>query len=145
MIDASKAGAGGNMISTAEDLGNWDKALYRNTPFTQETKDKMFSCPTPLTEYDPKKPQKYFTDGAGRHHPLSEGEYQKVRYGFGIHMAYLPNEQPQGYLWHMGRIRGFTSYISRIIPHELCILNLQNNDELPDEVQFHLQQIFFGE
>jgi CubicO group peptidase (beta-lactamase class C family) len=97
-IDPSVAMGSGNMVGTARDLYDWDRALARGN-VTQAAQDKLF---TPRVDVD-------FLPG--------------VRYGYGWMLRTGPYGREQA---HTGSIDGFRSYFIRYPSRDAVIIVLAN-------------------
>ena len=151
IMHLSKTYAAGAIISTVEDMGKWDIALYGTSLFSEKTKKMMFSCSNPAKIYnpDPKKPDLYTTDAKGRHHPRPGTEYKKAHYGFGIGISYtdIPGYNTRGdVLEHGGSFPGFSSHMARYPSSKHAIIILENNGNFLQaiEVKEELERILFA-
>ncbi|MEM7735451.1 MAG: serine hydrolase domain-containing protein [Deinococcota bacterium] len=97
-IDVSVAMGSGNIVGTARDLYDWDRALARGS-VTQAAQDKLFR---PYVDVD-------FLPG--------------VRYGYGWMLRNSPHGREQA---HPGGIDGFRSYFARYPGQNAVIIVLAN-------------------
>jgi CubicO group peptidase (beta-lactamase class C family) len=147
----SKPYAAGGMISTVDDLGKWDRALYGIDPLSDATKRLMLTCPTPVKAYDPRNAHLHyaFDKKTKRHHLLPNQQYREVRYGFGIVLEKRADIGHGNYgdiLFHDGALPGFSSWMARYIPSQRSVILLCNTEDTPmkEEVQWHLEDILFA-
>ena len=100
MLDASYCVGPGGMISTVEDLYQWDQALYFNRLFGKDLSIRMFT-------------------------PYSSGKYG---YGWFINKGKIPGMIDSVVIAdHAGSINGFGSYMARIMNDSIFVVVLKNH------------------
>ena len=101
-VDAAVPDAAGALVSTADDLLRWVRAVTHGQAITRESYQRMV---TP-SEVPPAAPT-------------------RDRYGFGVYVWQIRGETVIG---HTGQIPGFASVVAYVPEHDITIIALANDD-----------------
>lgn len=119
----------GSIYSTVEDIYKFDRALYGNSILNEASKKKMF--------YPYGYSIKQKTDTSS--HQYIDPLWNHLGYGCWID-TFLTHKR----IFTRGHNFGFKSTIFRFVDDNICIVVLQNNEELPDRVAEPLSAMMFG-
>jgi CubicO group peptidase (beta-lactamase class C family) len=124
----------GSIYSTVEDIYKYDRALYGNSILNESSKKKMFY------------PYGYGISQEKRKQDPSNTSPQNMdpiwlHLGYGVWVdTFLTHKR----IFTRGFVLGFKSTIYRFVDDNICIVVLQNNEEIPDAVAEPLAAIVFG-
>jgi CubicO group peptidase (beta-lactamase class C family) len=124
----------GSMYSTVEDIYRYDRALYGNTVLNEASKKKMF-YPYGYGISQEKRKQDPSNTSSQNMDPIW------LHLGYGVWVdTFLTHKR----IFSRGFVLGFKSTIYRFVDDNICIVVLQNNEELPDRIAEPISAMMFG-
>jgi CubicO group peptidase (beta-lactamase class C family) len=121
----------GSIYSTVEDIYKFDRALYGNSILNEASKKKMF--------YPYGYSIKQKADKSNTNNQYIDPLWNHLGYGCWVD-TFLTHKR----IFTRGYNFGFKSTIYRFVDDNICIIVLQNNEELPDRIAEPLSAIVFG-
>ena len=124
----------GSIYSTVEDLCKFEKALDGNSILSESSKKKMF------TQYGYGIAEEKRKEDPANTFPESMDPYW-FHEGYGVQIdTFLTHKR----YYTRGYTQGFKSTVYRFPDEKVCIVVLQNNEEVPDAVAEPLSAMVFG-
>jgi len=124
----------GSIYSTVEDLYKFERALDGNSILSEASKKKMF------TQYGYAIAQEKKKEDPANTLPENIDPYW-YHEGYGVQIdSFLTHRR----FFTRGFTQGFKSTIYRFVDNNICIIVLQNNEEIPDGIAEPLSAMVFG-
>jgi CubicO group peptidase (beta-lactamase class C family) len=124
----------GSIYSTVEDLYKFERALDGNSILTEASKKKMF------TQYGYAIAQEKKKEDPANTFPENIDPYW-YHEGYGVQIdSFLTHRR----FFTRGFTQGFKSTIYRFVDDNICVIVLQNNEEIPDGIAEPLSAMVFG-